>query len=338
MQNSRGHILWIDDEIHHLKPHILFLEDKGYILSQAANGQDGIALSEQNNYDLILLDQSMPGMDGLETLAELKKPRSSLPVIMITKTEDEWLMDEAITGQVEQFLIKPVNPSQIFMACKQTLEKIKLHEQKATSDYLKEFQEIEAQLSNELNVDDWWRLYDRLTDWQIKFDNYNDTGLGSILNEQIQTCNREFINFIDSNYESWMQSNNRPTLSVDIVPKYVKPILDKGEKVCLLVVDCMRHDHFKSMMVLLEPFFNIKLDYKFSLLPTATPYSRNAIFCGLFPDDMVKKYPKQGDDMKNESTSLNQHEKQFLIDQLKKMGLGDKRVHYHKIWAVEEGN
>jgi hypothetical protein len=134
-----------------------------------------------------------------------------------------------------------------------------------------------------------------------------------------------------------MQSNNRPTLSVDIVPKYVKPILDKGEKVCLLVVDCMRHDHFKSMMALLEPFFNIKLDYKLSLLPTATPYSRNAIFCGLFPDDMVKKYPKQGDDMKNDSTSLNQHEKQFLIDQLKKMGLGDKRVHYHKIWAVEEG-
>ena len=257
---------------------------------------------------------------------------------MITKTEDEWLMDEAITGQVEQFLIKPVNPSQIFMACKQTLEKIKLHEQKATSDYLKEFQEIEAQLSNELNADDWWRLYDRLTDWQIKFDNYNDTGLGSILKEQIQTCNREFVNFIDSNYESWMQSNNRPTLSVDIVPKYVKPILDKGEKVCLLVVDCMRHDHFKSMMALLEPFFNIKLDYKLSLLPTATPYSRNAIFCGLFPDDMVKKYPKQGDDMKNDSTSLNQHEKQFLIDQLKKMGLGDKRVHYHKIWAVEEGN
>ena len=338
MQNTRGHILWIDDEIHHLKPHILFLEDKGYLLSQAANGQDGIALSEQNNYDLILLDQSMPGLDGLETLAELKKNRSSLPVIMITKTEDEWLMDEAITGQVEQFLIKPVNPSQIFMACKQTLEKIQLHEQKATSDYLKEFQEIEAQLSNELNVDDWWRLYDRLTDWQIKFDHYNDTGLGSILKEQIQTCNREFVNFIESNYESWMQSNNRPTLSVDIVPKYVKPILDKGEKVCLLVVDCMRHDHFKSMMALLEPFFNIKLDYKLSLLPTATPYSRNAIFCGLFPDDMVKKYPKQGDDMKNDSTSLNQHEKQFLIDQLKKMDLGDKRVHYHKIWAVEEGN
>ncbi|HIA93979.1 MAG TPA: response regulator [Candidatus Marinimicrobia bacterium] len=337
MQNSRGHILWIDDEIHHLKPHILFLEDKGYTLSQAANGQDGIALSEKNDYDLILLDQSMPGMDGLETLAELKKIRTTMPVIMITKTEDEWLMDEAITGQVEQFLIKPVNPSQIFMACKQTLEQIKLREQKATSDYLKEFQEIDARLRDDLSADDWWELYDRLVDWQIKFDKYKDTGLGSILEEQIQSCNREFSHFIESNYESWMRTNNRPTLSPDIVSKYVQPILEQDKKVCLLVVDCMRHDHFKSMMDLLEPFFNIVIDYKFSLLPTATPYSRNAIFSGLYPDEMVKKYPQQAEDMKNNAPSLNQHEKQFLIDQLKKYGLRDKRVHYHKIWAVEEG-
>jgi len=338
MTNSRGHILWIDDEIHHLKPHILFLEEKGYTLSQAANGQDGIALSLQNNYDLILLDQSMPGMDGLETLTELKKNRNSLPVIMITKTEDEWLMDEAITGQIEQFLIKPVNPSQIFMACKQTLEQIKLQEERATSDYLKEFQKIDARLRDNLNADDWWELYNRLVDWQIKFDKYKDTGLGSILEEQITSCNHEFVHFIESNYEDWLKTENRPTLSIDIVPKYVQPALDKGEKVCLLVVDCMRQDHFKSIMGLLEPYFNIQLDYNISLLPTATPYSRNAIFCGLFPDEMVKKYPKQGDDMKNDSSSLNQYEKQFLIDQLKRKGLGDKRVHYHKIWAVDEGN
>ena len=180
MQNTRGHILWVDDEIQHLKPHILFLEEKGYTLSQATNGQDAIALSEKNNYDLILLDQSMPGMDGLQTLAELKNNRSSQLIIMITKTEDEWLMDEAITGQVEQFLIKPVNPSQIFMACKQALEKSKLREQKATSDYLKEFQEIDARMGNDLGADDWWALYDRLVDWQLKFDTYRDTGLGSI--------------------------------------------------------------------------------------------------------------------------------------------------------------
>jgi len=337
MQNSRGHILWVDDEIHHLKPHILFLEDKGYSLTQVANGQDAIALAGQNDFDLVLLDQSMPGMDGLETLAELKKIRSSMPVIMITKTEDEWLMDEAITGQIEQFLIKPVNPSQIFMACKQTLEQIKLQSEKATSDYLKEFQKIEERLRDKLDHNDWWELYNRLVDWQIKFDTYKDTGLGSILVEQITSCNREFVHFIESNYVNWMQTDHRPTLSVDVFPKYVKPILDKGEKVCLLVVDCMRHDQFKSIMALLDPFFNIDVDYKFSLLPTATPYSRNAIFCGLFPDEMIRKYPEQARDMETHATSLNRHEKHFLQDQLNRHGLQNKTLHYHKIWAVDEG-
>jgi len=337
MQNSRGNILWIDDEIHHLKPHILFLEDKGYSLTQAANGQDGVALSVQADFDLILLDQSMPGMDGLEILTELKKNRSSTPVIMITKTEDEWLMDEAITGQVEQFLIKPVNPSQIFMACKQTLEQVKLQEEKATSDYLKEFQKIDAKLRENLNIDDWWILYDTLVDWQLKFDQYKDTGLSSILNEQIDSCNREFVNFVEQNYEGWCQGVSPPTFSTDIVSQYVKPELENNNRVCLLVVDCMRHDHFKAMQSLLDPYFKITIGSSFSLLPTATPYSRNAIFSGYFPDDLVKKYPKQLSDFQNNADSLNKYEKLMLIDQLKGLSLGEKRVHYHKIWAVEEG-
>jgi len=337
MKNSRGNILWIDDEIHHLKPHILFLEEKGYTLTQAANGQDGIALAQQNEFDLILLDQSMHGMDGLETLAELKKNRSSLPVIMITKTEDEWLMDEAITGQVEQFLIKPVNPSQIFMACKQTLEQVKLKEEKATSDYLKEFQKIEARLSENLTHDDWWDLYDTLVEWQLKFDQYKDTGLSSILKEQIDSCNREFVNFVNSNYISWLNGESSPILSPDIFQSFVKPHLEQNQKVCFLVVDCMRHDHFKAMQSLLDPYFTINTKPSFSLLPTATPYSRNAIFSGLYPDELVRKYPKQLNDFEQNADSLNQYEKLFLIDQLNRFGLGHKRVHYHKIWAVEEG-
>ena len=338
MEKSRGHILWVDDEIHHLKPHIIFLEEKGYSLYQATNGHDAIALMDQTHYDLILLDQSMPGMDGLETLSELKKIRASIPVIMITKTEDEWLMDEAITGQVEQFLIKPVNPSQIFMACKQTLERIQLREQKFTSDYLKDFQNIDLRLQESINADGWWELYNRLVDWQIIFDRYKDTGLGSILEEQIGSCNREFGHFIHKNYTAWLNSEDRPNLSPDIVPKFVKPILEENEKVCILVVDCLRHDHFKSILPILELFFTIEMHYNFSLLPSATPYSRNAIFSGMFPDEMVKKYPEQANDMENDSPSLNQYEKQFLLDQLKREGLGNKSVHYHKIWAVEEGN
>ena len=338
MTNSRGHILWVDDEIEHLKPHILFLKEKGYVLSNATNGQDAIAMSKSNQFDLILLDHSMPGMDGIETLAELKKHRSSQLIIMITKTEDEWLMDEAISGQVEQFLIKPVNPNQIFMACKQALEKNKLTEERATSEYLKQFQQIDMAMQEVLFADDWWRLYDRLVDWQVKFDTYKNTGLGTILEDQINTCNREFTHFIESNYSAWMDMEDRPMLTKDIVPKYIGPHLRDQEKVCLLVVDCMRYDHFKVMMPLLEPLFNIELEYCLSLLPTATPYSRNAIFSGMFPDEMVSKYPRQASDMKDDAPSLNQYEKQFLIDQLKKLHLKDTSVHYHKIWAVEEGN
>ena len=161
-------------------------------------------------------------------------------------------MNEAIAGQVEQFLTKPVNPSQIFMACKQTLEKIKLQEEKVTSDYLKEFQEIDQSLKSDMTINDWWDLYDRLVDWQVKFDTFRNTGLESILDEQIQTCNKEFVHFIEANYEKWMQGSDRPVLPVDVIEKYVKPLLDKNKRVLLLVVDCMRYDHFKTLM----PFLN----------------------------------------------------------------------------------
>ena len=338
MKNNRGKILWVDDEIEHLKPHILFLEDKGYDLSTTNNGQDAIELVKEKYFDLVLLDQSMPGMDGLSVLIELKKIYKSQLIIMITKTEDEWLMDEAITGQIEQLLFKPVNPSQIFMACKQALEKTLLREQKATKDYLKEFQDLNNHLNEELDADKWWILYDKIINWQLKFDVYKDIGLSSILEEQIQTCNKEFSSYVENSYSEWLNQDNRPPLSIDIFDKYVKPRLNKNEKVCLLVVDCMRHDHFKSILPILESFFKVDIDYKFSLLPTATPYSRNAIFSGLFPDEMVKTYPQQESDMKNDASSLNKYEKLFLEEQLRKNGFEDKKIHYHKIWAVQEGN
>jgi len=334
---NRGKILWIDDEIQHLKPHILFLEQKGYSLLKATNGNDGIEILKKNTFNLVLLDQSMSGIDGLETLKKIRKINSSIPVIMITKTEDEWLMDKAITGQVEQFLIKPVNPSQIFMACKQVLEKNKLSGEKAATDYLREFQKIELRLQSDLVLDEWWEIYNSLVDFQITFDSYKDTGLNSILEEQIETCNRQFTSYIDDNYKNWIFSKKRPTLSVDVIPKFIRPFLINNQKVCLIVIDCLRLDQFKSMAPTLEKLFNITLDYKISLLPTATPYSRNAIFSGMFPDEMVNKYPEQGKIMAESASSLNKFEDLFLRDQLIRMQLNEKKVHYHKIWAVGEG-
>ena len=203
----KGHILWVDDEIHHLKPHILFLETKGYKVSTVTNGNDAEVLNKENRYDLVLLDQTMPGIDGIETLHRIKNHRSSIPVIMITKSEDEWLMDEAISQQVSQFLIKPVSPNQIFIACKQILEKNKIIEDRETSDYLKDFQIIYNDLEKILSIDDWWQLYLRLVKWQLKLDEHKDSGLKNILTEQIQSCNKTFSYFIENNYEDWTQKN-----------------------------------------------------------------------------------------------------------------------------------
>jgi len=338
MTNSRGNILWVDDEIDHLKPHILFLEDKGFNISLVTNGPDAIALVKNETFHLVLMDQFMPGQDGIETVRQLYELRPNLPVIMITKSEEEWLMDEAISQKLAQFLIKPVNPTQIFMACKQVLEDTKIREEKVTSGYLKEFQLIEGRLQEDLQADEWWDIYNRLSKWQLNFDEHKDIGLGKILAEQIHTCNREFVKFVDKNYCNWVNSPDRPNLSVDVVPKFVIPNLKKDKKVCLIVVDALRHDQFLTILPEIGQFFNMDIGYHMSLLPSATPFSRNAIFSGLFTDEFCQKYPQQLELMKSEASSLNKYEALFLEDQLKRNQLENKNVIYHKINVVEDGH
>jgi len=334
---SNGHILWVDDEIHHLKPHILYLETKGYKVSTATNGYDAEILNDNNKYDLILLDQTMPGIDGIDTLKKLKTRRITIPIIMITKSEDEWLMDEAISHQVNQFLIKPVSPTQILIAVKQILEKTKIIEDRTSSDYLNDFQKINDDLNNIESCDDWWKLYLRLVEWELKFDQHGDTGLQSILFEQIQSCNKEFSNFIEQSYASLVK-DEKSLLSPSVFKNHVLPQIKKNQKVCIIIVDCMRGDQFLSVIPYLESLFNIEMTYHMSLIPSATPYSRNAIFSGLYPDELIKKYPNQKKLFVNNESSLNKYENIFLLDQLKGYKLSEKRVHYHKIWAIEEGN
>jgi len=337
MEKSRGNILWIDDEIDHLKPHILFLEEKGYGITTCDNGSEGIQESKDHNYDLVLLDQFMPGLDGIETLREIKESNPALPVIMITKSEEEWLMDEAISERIAHFLIKPVNPNQIFMACKQVLENSKIRGEKTTSGYLSEFQKIEFDADDAINFDDWWRIYSRLVKWQLDFEEQNEANLHQILMEQIQSCNRKFTSFIEGNYADWLGDENRPILSKDIFKKTVRPLLNDNEKVCLLVMDAMRLDQFMTLYPLLAEDFSIKIEPSAAVLPSATPFSRNAIFSGLFPDEFCKKYPEQLEAMKVDEGSLNRMENQMMMDQLHRNRLGEKSLHYHKIWMAEEG-
>ena len=333
----KGHIIWIDDEIHHLKPHILFLESKGYKITTATNGRDATILNQENRFDLALLDQNMPGIDGIDTLKEIKSHRQTMPVIMITKSEDEWLMDEAISQKIDQFLIKPVSPNQIYMACKQILEKNKIIEDRTTSEYLQDFQRINQDLDFIKSLDEWWQLYLRLVDWHIKFDKKIDTSLNNILIEQANECNKQFSKYIEANYETLVNDNMNPMLSPSVFKNHAQPSLDNGKKVCLIVVDCMRCDQFLSIYPYLESLFEVEMSYHLSLLPSATSFSRNSIFSGLFPDDIINKYPKQEDSFLDNKIGLNKYESQYLNDQIKRLGNNNKKVHYHKIWALEEG-
>jgi len=337
MEKSRGNILWIDDEIDHLKPHILFLEEKGYGITTCDSGSEGIHQSKENYFDLVLLDQFMPGLDGMETLREIKESNPVLPVIMITKSEEEWLMDEAISERIAHFLIKPVNPNQIFIACKQVLEDSKIRGEKTTSGYLQEFQKIEFDADDATIFEDWWKIYFRLVKWQLDFAAQKEENLNQILEEQIQSCNRKFSSFIEENYRDWLENENRPILSNDLFKKTVQPILSENEKVCLLVMDAMRLDQFMTLYPLLAEDFSIKIEPSSVVLPSATPFSRNAIFSGLFPDEFCEKYPDQLEAMKTDKGSLNQMESQMIADQMNRNGLAAKSLHYHKIWMPEEG-
>ncbi|MCH8069499.1 MAG: response regulator [Candidatus Marinimicrobia bacterium] len=337
--SKRGKILWIDDEIDLLKPHLLYLEERGYEVEKVTNGRDAIVAVEETLYHLVLLDQVMPGMDGISTLREIKDICPALPVIMITKNEEEWLMDEAISEKISYYLTKPVNPSQIFLACKKVLEEEKLIEEKTASAYLKDFQTIESSLSSEMDIDAWWRLHVKLTDWQLEMDNQPDLGLGSILEGQIKTCNGQFVQFLLDHYVDWLHSSkyDRPTLSVDVLKTHVIPHLASGEKVFFLLVDCFRLDQVMAILPLIRRYFEVSIDYHVSLLPSATPFCRNAIFSGEYLSEIQNKYPELWNNMNRDDRSMNSLEKELLGKFLRKNGFKNLSFIYQKVNVAREG-
>ncbi|MDP6571012.1 MAG: PglZ domain-containing protein [Candidatus Marinimicrobia bacterium] len=335
---DKGHILWVDDEIDLLRPHILYLEGKGYNVTPVNSGEDAIHLCDEMLVDIVLLDEMMTGLDGLTTLKSIKEKNPAIPVIMITKNEEEWLMEEAIAAQITNYLTKPVNPSQILIACKNVLESTQIQSDRAAKDYLQSFQEISSAISSAADVEDWYHITDKLADWSITFDALGDQGLGQLLNDQWKEANQGFTRFIGERYEGWMQSDDRPDLSPIIVEKYIQPELKEGRKVVLILMDCLRADHLKAMTQQLSTHFQMETNYYVSILPTATPYSRNAIFSGLFPDELQKVYPELWEKMWKDEHSMNKYEETFLKNQLKRNGLEKKSVHYHKVLTYESGH
>ncbi len=332
-----ANILWADDEIELLKPHILFLEQKGYSVDTINNGDEAIDMVKEKGYDLVFLDENMPGLTGLETLTEIKKIKPSLPIIMITKSEEETIMETAIGRNISDYLIKPVNPNQILLSIKKNVDKSRLVSEETTSSYQQEFRQISMKLMDRLDIDDWKKLYDELVYWDLKMDESSDKSMAEIFHMQKKEANQQFCKFIEENYLDWIngQSDEVPVLSHNLISKKVAPHL-KGNKTFLLVIDNLRYDQWKIMQPIFSEYFTIEEDEMYySILPTATQYARNSIFAGLMPSEIKRRFPKLWKD-EDEEGSKNNHEEDFLLDQLKRLGQTVK-TSYNKITNLEKG-
>lgn len=320
MTATRGKILWVDDEIDLLRPHIMFLTEKGYSVDTATNGEDAIAQVRTQQYDMVFLDEMMPGMGGLRTLDLIKELRPDLPIVMVTKNEDEGLMEEAIGVKISDYLTKPVNPSQVLITVKKFLEGKKIAQAYASRDYIKEFNEISLSLVSNPNADDWTKIYAKLVDWSLELDGIPESGLKQTLSDQIRECNVEFCKFVERHYQGWLgASKQKPVLSTDIVERYLIPELaDTTKSVFFFVIDCLRLDQWMVMESVLREYFTITRDYYYSILPTATPYSRNAIFSGAFPDEIEHRFPEIWQKWEDDDNTRNKHEHAFLENLLQR--------------------
>ena len=334
----KGRILWIDDEIELLKSHIMYLEKKDYSVFSVSSGEDGIETFKNNNFDIILLDEMMTGLDGLSTLKKIKNINPSIPIIMITKNEEEWLMEEAIASQISNYLTKPVNPSQILIACKNVLEHQKIQSENTLKDYLNDFEDLGVRIEKAKDHFDWYEIANFLSEWTLKFDDISDISLKEMFNQQKFSANKLFSDFYINNYLRWLnEREDRPVLSNDVLNEFIRPKLIDDEKVIFVVIDCLRLDQWKEISNYLYPYFNVKNSCHFSIIPSATPYSRNAIFSGLFPIQIQQYYPEKWAEMEYDETSMNRFEREFIINYLKRNNLESKSLKYSKIITYEEG-
>jgi CheY-like chemotaxis protein len=329
-------ILWADDEIDMLKAHILFLEGKGYTVSTVNNGADAVDMNKVENFDIIFLDENMPGISGLEALSRIKEDKPSIPVVMITKSEEEHIMEEAIGNKIADYLIKPVNPNQILLTIKKNLDKSKLVSQTTNANYQQGFRQLGMQLNSRMNAEEWKEMYQKLVYWELELETIEDAGMREILDMQKKEANTQFSKLIEDNYEDWIGGDeDAPLFLHQVFKEKVAPIV-KDEKICLLVIDNLRFDQWKVLKPIIEKQFHVaREEIIYSILPTATQYARNAFFAGLMPSDIATKYPKLwvGEE---EDGSKNKFEAELLETQLTRLGL-DIKWSYNKITNYEAG-
>lgn len=336
---SVAKILWVDDEIDTLNSQILFLENKGYEVHTKTNGFDAVEYVKGNIVDVVLMDESMPGITGLQTLQQIKEVNSNLPVVLITKNEAENIMDEAIGSQISDYLIKPVNPNQVWLSLKKLIDNKRLVAEKTTSAYQQEFRSLFMALNSNPNYTEWMELYKKLVYWELEMKKSDSPEMQEVFQSQKAEANTEFFKFISRNYASWVnpKSTDAPVMSHNMMKFKVLPHLEKGTPLFFVLIDNLRFDQWKMIQPIFAESFRIQEEDSFyAILPTATQYARNAIFAGLMPVDIEKQFSSQwkNDD---EEGGKNLHEEEFFKAQLKRLGKADLKFSYTKITNNHDG-
>lgn len=331
-------ILWADDEIDLLKPHIMFLRDKGYEVHTSNSGVEAIEILKTKPFDIVFLDEQMPGLSGIETLIRIKNMLPELPVVMITKSEEETIMEDAIGSKISDYLIKPVNPKQILLSLKKNLENKKLISEKTTFSYQQEFRNIGMEISNRLKHNEWPEIYRKLVYWELELEQSNDSGIIDVLKMQKDEAGQVFSRFVENHYVDWVNGKDpdRPVMSHTLIREKLIPLVDEMPSLFFILIDNLRYDQWKILQPIISEFYRVEKDeIYYSILPTATQYARNALFAGLMPSEIEKKYPRYWVNEEDEGTK-NQYEGELLGEQLKRYGR-DIRYSYNKILNLSAG-
>jgi len=337
MKAKQIRLLWVDDEIELLRPHVLFLEQKGYQVCTETNGEDALKHVEEDNFDLVFLDENMPGLPGLEVLSRMKSLRPEIPIVMITKSEEENIMDEAIGGKIDDYLIKPVNPKQILLSIKKTLDLKRLVSEKAISSYQSDFGKIGQKINMANTIDDWMQIYRELVYWTLELQDQEESGMSEVLQAQYVDANNGFFRFVSKAYKGWFKSaENAPMFSHQVMKHSLFPKLAQGKKVFFIVVDNLRYDHWRAIAPYVSEYARIASEELYcSILPTATQYSRNALFAGLPPSEIERKYPQLWCHDEEEG-GKNLHEQELLVAHMKRLEQ-EYKYNYVKINKHDQG-
>ena len=336
MPAAAKRLLWVDDEIDLLRPHLLFMQGRGYHVDAASNGDDALELVRVSGYDLILLDEQMPGRTGLEVLDEIRRLDARVPVVMVTKSEEDRTMTEAIGRRVADYLVKPTSPRQVLSVVTRLLEGGQLQQQLMARDFAARFRELNAQVGLIQGWRGWCDAYSELVDWELRLRDSGETGLLAALETLLDDFRREFCQWVCDDYGHWTRgAPDRPPLSVDVVPEYLAPLLGQDRSALFIIIDCLRLDQWRSLVPLLEPLAQVEEALYCSILPTATPFSRNAIFSGMYPDGVSERLPgwwgREGEG------SLNANEAELLREHVDRVAGRQVPVHYEKVFDASDG-